>query len=335
VTLANKTIEAITSLNVNEIAGRQLSDLTADFRQPLGFSTEEVRNIKEGATRKRELGLLLRHSYKFQERFYERTISPVWAANEQVLGWVIVVRDITEEEQISQTRELLTETLVHDLRSPIGAIKTTLELIQEGLAESERDPVTEQSIDIASRSTDRVLTLINSLLDISQLESGNVDIKTRPGDINKLIMEVVGDLVQQAGEDGVILRNPDGKDIPDVLMEENLVRRVLTNLLDNALKFTPEGGMVTIKTTQEEDGFVTIRVGDTGPGIPEDYHEKVFTRFSQVPGRLGRRRGSGLGLTFCRLVVEAHNGRIWVESGAKEIGATLAFTLPVKKLNKK
>jgi signal transduction histidine kinase len=110
---------------------------------------------------------------------------------------------------------------------------------------------------------------------------------------------------------------------------------VLTNLLDNALKFTPEGGMVTIKTTQEEDGFVTIRVGDTGPGIPEDYHEKVFTRFSQVPGRLGRRRGSGLGLTFCRLVVEAHNGRIWVESGAKEIGATLAFTLPVKKLNKK
>jgi NtrC-family two-component system sensor histidine kinase KinB len=276
-----------------------------------------------------------RHNYDFQERFYERTILPVWAANEQILGWVIVVRDITEEEQISQTRELLTETLVHDLRSPIGAIKTTLELIQEGLPESERDPVTEQSLDIARRSTDRVLTLINSLLDISQLESGNVDIKTEPGDINVLVTDVVGDLVQQANEDGVILRKKDGKDIPHVLMDENLIRRVLINLLDNALKFTPEGGIVTIEMAQEEKGCITVRVSDTGPGIPEDYREKVFTRFSQVPGRLGRRRGSGLGLTFCRRAVEAHGGRIWVEGGVKGIGATLAFTLPVDKPNQK
>jgi NtrC-family two-component system sensor histidine kinase KinB len=334
VTLANKSIEAITGLHVSEIAGRRLSELATDLRQPLGLSPEEVRNIGQDPTGEGGLGLPLRHSYGFQERFYERTIAPVWAANEQVLGWVIVVRDITEEERISQTRELLTETLVHDLRSPIGAIKTTLELIQEGLPESERDPVTEQSLDIARRSTDRVLTLINSLLDISQLESGKVDIKTKPGDIHVLIADVIGDLVQQANEDGVILRKAEGKDIPHVLMEENLIRRVVTNLLDNALNFTPEGGIVTVKTSQEEEGFVTIRVSDTGPGIPEDYREQVFTRFSQVPGWLGRRRGSGLGLTFCRLVVEAHDGRIWVEAGEKGSGATLAFTLPAKKPSK-
>jgi NtrC-family two-component system sensor histidine kinase KinB len=335
VTLANKSIEAITGLSVSEIAGNRLPDLAAALRQPLGLAPEEANNLEQDPDGREGLRMQARHNYDFQERFYERTILPVWAANEQILGWVIVVRDITEEEQISQTRELLTETLVHDLRSPIGAIKTTLELIQEGLPESERDPVTEQSLDIARRSTDRVLTLINSLLDISQLESGNVDIKTEPGDINVLVTDVVGDLVQQANEDGVILRKKDGKDIPHVLMDENLIRRVLINLLDNALKFTPEGGIVTIEMAQEEKGCITVRVSDTGPGIPEDYREKVFTRFSQVPGRLGRRRGSGLGLTFCRRAVEAHGGRIWVEGGVKGIGATLAFTLPVDKPNQK
>jgi signal transduction histidine kinase len=178
-----------------------------------------------------------------------------------------------------------------------------------------------------------VLNLVNSLLDISQLESGNVDIKTKPLDINPIISDVINDLVQQANEDGVILRKTDSKDLPHVLIEKHLIRRVLTNLVDNALKFTPEGGIVTVETKQEPEGFVTIRVTDTGPGIPEDYREKVFTRFSQVPGRLGRRRGSGLGLTFCRLVVEAHDGRIWVEPGEKESGTTLAFTLPVSKIS--
>jgi PAS domain S-box-containing protein len=335
VTLANKSIEAITGLHAGEIAGKRLSELANDLRQPLGLNPEVMRHIGQDSTRRGGRDSPLRHSYDFQERFYERTISPVWAANEQILGWVIVVRDITEEEQISQTRELLTETLVHDLRSPIGAIKTTLDLIQEGLPESERDPVTEQSLDIARRSTDRVLALINSLLDISQLESGKVDLKTESGDINVLIKDVIGDLVQRANEDGIILREASSEDLPHVLIEENLIRRVVTNLLDNALNFTPEGGIVTVETLQGEEGFVTIRVSDTGPGIPEDYHEKVFTRFSQVPGRLGRRRGSGLGLTFCRLAVEAHGGRIWVEAGEKGSGATLAFILPVARLSKK
>jgi signal transduction histidine kinase/putative methionine-R-sulfoxide reductase with GAF domain len=333
VTLANKPIQVISGLHVGEITGKRLSDLVDDLRKPLGLTKEEVHDLSQLSTGLGGLGLISRHSYDFQERFYERMVSPVWAANEQVLGWVIIIRDVTEEAQISQTRELLTETLVHDLRSPIGAVKTTLDLIQEGLPESERDPIIDQSLDIARRSTDRVLNLVNSLLDISQLESGNVDIKTKPLDINPIICDVISDLVQQANEDGVILRKTDSKDLPHVLIEKHLIRRVLTNLVDNALKFTPEGGIVTVETTQEPDGFVTIRVSDTGPGIPEDYREKVFTRFSQVPGLLGRRRGSGLGLTFCRLVVEAHDGRIWVEPGEKESGTTLAFTLPVSKIS--
>jgi signal transduction histidine kinase len=174
-----------------------------------------------------------------------------------------------------------------------------------------------------------VLALIDSLLDISQLESGSLDIETKPSDIHIIISDAIGELIQQANEDGVILHEEDRNDLPLVQIDENLIRRVLTNLLDNALKFTPEGGMVTVIATKEMDGFVTVRVNDTGPGIPEDYREQVFRRFSQVPGLRGRRRGSGLGLTFCRLVVEAHLGRIWIEPGENQVGATLAFTLPI------
>lgn len=329
VTLANTPIEVFTGFRIDEIIGRKLSDLPADLYQPLGLTAEEVGNLTLVSTKQGDFGLTSRHHYKFHERFYERAIAPVWSANEQILGWVIVVRDVTEEKMINQTRELLTETLVHDLRSPIGAIKTTLELIQEGIQKYESNSVTNQSIDIAQRSADRALALIDSLLDISQLESGSLDIETQLKDIHGIMSDAVGELIQQANEDGVIIHEGDRNDLPLVQIDENLIRRVLTNLLDNALKFTPEGGRVTVMAAKEMDDFVTVRVRDTGPGIPEDYREKVFRRFSQVPGLRGRRRGSGLGLTFCRLVVEAHQGRIWIEPGEDQVGATLAFTLPI------
>jgi PAS domain S-box-containing protein len=329
VTLANMPIAALTGLRIDEIMGRNLMDLPSDFYKPLGLSAEEVSGLTLDSAKQGDFGLTSRRNYGFQERFYERTIAPVWTANDQILGWVIVVRDVTEEKVISQTRELLTETLVHDLRSPIGAIKTTLELIQEEISKSESSSVTDQSLDIAQRSADRVLALIDSLLDISQLESGNLDIETKPSDIHVIISDAIGELIQQANEDGIILHEGDRNNLPLVQIDENLIRRVITNLLDNALKFTPEGGIVAVVATKEMEDFVTVRVSDTGPGIPEDYREIVFRRFSQIPGLRGRRRGSGLGLTFCQLVVEAHQGRIWIEPGENQVGATLAFNLPI------
>jgi signal transduction histidine kinase len=176
-----------------------------------------------------------------------------------------------------------------------------------------------------------VLTLIDSLLDISQLESGNVDVQTKPAEIHLTISETIGELIPQANEIGIVLKEGKNIDIPKVLFNKELIQRVLTNLLDNALKFTPEGGVITVAAQDNKDGYVTVRVSDTGPGIPEDYREDVFRRFSQVPGLRGRRRGSGLGLTFCRLAIEAHGGQIWVDSNAKNTGATLAFTLPTAK----
>jgi signal transduction histidine kinase len=115
-----------------------------------------------------------------------------------------------------------------------------------------------------------------------------------------------------------------------VFVDEEKIGRVLTNLVDNAIKFTPPDGQVTImaEPAPGEVGRIRCGVRDTGTGIPAEYHERIFERFTQGPGKVNRRRGTGLGLTFCRLMVEAHGGRIWVESQTGQ-GSTFYFTLPL------
>jgi signal transduction histidine kinase len=253
----------------------------------------------------------------------------VWSEFGRSLGWIVVVRDVTEDFQINQTRELLTETLVHDLRSPVGAIKTTLEIMEEALHTDKPDPVITQSLDIANRSTQRVLSLIESLLDISHLESGQIELATQPMDLKTLIAETVEELIPQANEDHVILNYKLPDELPLVQADPPMIRRVLINLIDNSLKFTPEGGLVTVFTEQSRDDKLHVCISDTGPGIPQEYRTEVFSRFSQVPGTRGRRRGSGLGLTFCRLAIEAHHEKIWIRDGQNERGTTLVFSLPL------
>jgi signal transduction histidine kinase len=107
--------------------------------------------------------------------------------------------------------------------------------------------------------------------------------------------------------------------------------RVAGNLIDNAMKFSPSGGQVVISACVNECGMAQVQISDNGPGIPEEYREKVFERFTQVPGQRSRRRGSGLGLTFCRMAIEAHGGRIWVENQQAPLtGSIFIFTLPLK-----
>jgi signal transduction histidine kinase len=115
--------------------------------------------------------------------------------------------------------------------------------------------------------------------------------------------------------------------MPAVRADLAKTTRVLTNLVDNALKFTPSGGQVILTAACLGDRQVSVQVCDTGPGIPEEYREKIFERFSQVPGLVGRRRGSGLGLTFCRLALDAQGGKIWVEPRPGG-GSVFVFTLP-------
>jgi signal transduction histidine kinase len=244
-----------------------------------------------------------------------------------VIGWMIVVRDITEEHEIEQAREAITETVVHDLRSPMSAIVGALEMLSECLNEAE-DPVIQQALLVAQRSANRVLALTEALLDIARLQSGRMEIASDTINLSKLVSELLAEFTALANDDSVIIRSEIPALLPILRADRDKLIRVLTNLVDNAIKFSSHGDAITISAESTAENQVTIKVKDSGPGIPPDYREKIFERFVQVPGLRGRRRGTGLGLAFCRLAVEAHGGRIWVES-PPEGGSIFTFTLPV------
>jgi signal transduction histidine kinase len=223
---------------------------------------------------------------------------------------------------------MITETLVHDLRSPLSAVLGALDVMSESLKAEHQSEVFPQALQLARRSSRRVMGMVESLLDISRMQAGSMDLNRTPVSLPALVVNILVDFTPQSQDYGVELVNTLPPDFPAAWADQGKLSRILTNLLDNALKFTPAGGRIIFGAELKPEGMLTIRVADTGPGIPVEYREKIFERFTQIPGQRGRRRGSGLGLTFCRLAVEAHGGKIWVESNPGG-GSVFQFTLPV------
>ncbi|MBI4771348.1 MAG: HAMP domain-containing histidine kinase [Chloroflexi bacterium] len=191
-----------------------------------------------------------------------------------------------------------------------------------------RSGVVQQAMEVSIRSCKKLLNLVDSMLDIARLEGGNVLLERRPTRLRGLVESVVADLQPLASEQDIELINDVSPDIPEIRMDDEKVSRVFINLIDNALKFSPAGGQVRVDARADgQRNVIECVVLDDGPGIPEDYRERVFDRFVQVQGRRGRRRGTGLGLAFVKLAVEAHHGAVWVEN-RPEGGSKFAFTLP-------
>jgi len=175
--------------------------------------------------------------------------------------------------------------------------------------------------------------MIISLLEIHKLEEGKLELEIEPFDITELIAEVMQQSEFKARESQVRLSANGSGEPYTVAVDSGLIRRVIANLLSNAIRHTPAGGRVDVKTDwMRANESIRLRVVDTGNGLAPEYHQKVFDKFEQV--RLKREGGrvgsSGLGLAFCKMAIEAHGGKIWVESEGEGKGATFQFTLPVK-----
>ena len=229
-------------------------------------------------------------------------------------------------EELLRLREELADMIVHDLRNPLGVIYSGLELLERTLAETKSEYL-DSLIGMMDRSLGRMQGLVDALLDIARLEGGKMALHLLPLDVATLVKDVIAEERPMAENLGVALENLVTEDLPLVLADRNALQRTLVNLLDNALKFTPKGGRVWVEA-RSRDEMMQVEVVDTGPGIPHEEQGRIFEKFTQVRGRTGRRRGFGLGLTFCRMVVEAHGGRIWVEDGPEEKGSRFIFTLP-------
>jgi signal transduction histidine kinase len=202
-----------------------------------------------------------------------------------------------------------------------------LKLLDKTLSSKDLLPVVQQALTISNRSVEQMLGLVNSLLDLAKLETGKMPLSLSEFYLNTLCEELVSTFVQEANENGIILNYHADDMLPMITADNEKLGRVLANLLDNALKFTPAGGQVdlSVEATEKE---VSITVADTGPGVPEEFRDKIFKRFVQVPGVAGRRRGTGLGLAFSQMTVVAHGGKIWVEENPGG-GSAFRIQLPL------
>jgi signal transduction histidine kinase len=227
-------------------------------------------------------------------------------------------------EKTESFRRQLIGDVAHELRTPLTAIKGSMEGLMDGVLPA--DVETYQHI---YKEADRLQRLVTDLQELSRVEAGAYELYLKPMEISQMVEMIVVRLGRQFEEKGVILKTNLLDDIPRVQVDEDRIGQVMLNLVGNALQYTPDGGEVLISTVRM-GSEVQVSVSDNGIGIPIEHQAHIFTRFYRVDksrSRVGG--GSGMGLTIAKHLVEAHGGRIWVQSQGQGKGSTFIFTLPV------
>ncbi|MBI4530392.1 MAG: PAS domain S-box protein [Candidatus Latescibacteria bacterium] len=243
------------------------------------------------------------------------------------VGFVVIFRDVSEEKQLEKLKDDLTEMIAHDLRNTLGRIELSAQMLLSGTI-GDLNPKQVKYVQASLDSTRRLLAMTSDLLDISRLEVNTMPIIKEPVDLAVVVDQSLESFRPSAEERRMtfVVKIPEG--LPTPVADKQKLIRVLENLVGNAMKFSPDGTAVTIQAAYGTRSVV-IRVIDQGEGIPEDYLTRIFEKFTQVKDRKsGKKEGSGLGLTFCKLVVQAHGGKILAESEMGE-GSTFIFTLPI------
>jgi len=254
-------------------------------------------------------------------------LSPVLTQQGDFLGVVTVFRDITKEVEADQAKSEFVSNVSHELRTPMTAIKGYTDLIHAGAVGSINDEQ-RRFLRIIKDNAERLTALINDLLDISRVETGRVRFEPRPIQIGDVISDVVNALAGQAEVKHQTLTYEVVGGLPDVMGDQNRLNQVLTNLVGNAIRYTPEGKEVELRAYPVE-GAVRVDVRDTGIGIDSEDMGRIFERFYRADHPLVQEAsGTGLGLAIARMFVEMHGGRVWVESEPGE-GSTFTFILPV------
>jgi two-component system, NtrC family, sensor histidine kinase KinB len=276
----------------------------------------EMRRVQQGSEPPAE------GEYEVSPRMIHWTSLPV-LSHSVPIGRLIVLRDVTEERLLESMREDLTNTMVHDLRNPATVVLGALDLLESEELSADQQEI----VSVAQQGGQRLLNLVTAILDVNRLEGGQMPLEREPVRLQVIAGEALELQSILAKDKHQTLENGIDPDFPLVVIDVELVRRVLQNLIGNAVKFTPPGGSIRVEARVDPANSrqAVITVADNGPGVALDIQPRLFQKF--VTGRV-RGRGSGLGLAFCRLVAEAHGGNIWVESLPGH-GAKFMFTLPI------
>lgn len=248
-----------------------------------------------------------------------------------LLGFFLIITyALSALRQSLHRQDELMHFIVHDLRSPLSNVMTGLQLLDEP-ATGASSLSQKELIATCTTECDRMLTLINSILDLARLEKGQMPLHPAQIDVKQLVDASIAPFAMGAKQKPVTLISELDPEIKSVYADQIMTERVLVNLVGNAIKFSPPGSTVTTRVAPGRDGMLAFSVEDHGRGIPPKWVGKVFDRFAQVDSGSDRSRaGSGLGLSFCRLAVEAQGGHIWIDSEVGR-GTAIMFTLPTSR----
>jgi PAS domain S-box-containing protein len=315
ITDANRRAESFLGYTHDQLLGKVIFELHEPERSRL---PDDLRELETVAAVSYDSQAIHRTGRKLPAEVHVKRIR---IGSVSFLQWIL--RDISERLELAELRTDLTSMIFHDLRSPIGNIISSLEVLQATIMDD--DETIQSVLSIAMRSSRRASRLVESLLDLDRLETNRAVLNMSQASIGALVAEAVEEIHPTAEAKGQLLRMELAPKLPTLEIDVDMIRRVLINLLENAIKYTRSGDQITVKA-DARDGELIISVADSGPGIPAEDLDKIFDKFTRVT-KDDRPKGLGLGLAFCRLAVEAHGGKIWVESEEGK-GSTFSFTLP-------
>jgi PAS domain S-box-containing protein len=317
----NTRAAEIFALDPMETVGRLFGDVIS--HREINASIQGI-IASNGAWRPKGTPRTLNITIDGKEQYFKAEVSPM-EEDEKLVGTVILITDVTHYERVDRLKTQFVATISHEFRNPLTSIVMAVEL----LLDERQARLTEEGLALAHAIRDdaqRLSVLVSNLLKISRLEEGEIKMELEQAGVADMVATATVPLTMQLKEKNITLRSNIPKNMPEIYVDATKATWILTNLVGNAIRYTPEGGEIII-SARHRDSKVFFTVCDTGVGIPQKYHEKIFEKYTQVKGN-GTSGGAGLGLAIAKEIVEAHGGKIWVESELNK-GSCFIFTLPV------
>ncbi len=317
----NPAFLRITGYQFDQVVGRNCR-----FLQGTDTDPQAIAQLRSAIREQKELKTtLLNYRQDGQPFWNELKIAPVFSDEGKLIYFVGIQTDITDRWTVEQMKDEFISVVSHELRTPLTSIRGAVGLLASGLLTT-RPEQGKRMLEIAMNNTDRLVRLINDILDIERIESGKVTMAKQTCDAGNLMIEAADSIRVIAEKAGVTLSVSPVSAL--LWVDPDRIVQTLTNLLDNAIKFSTAGSTVWLSVDHRGEQIL-FQVKDQGRGIPADKLETIFERFGQIDASDSRKKGgTGLGLAICRSIVQQHEGRIWAESTLSN-GSTFFFTLPV------